>query len=135
LAEANRETSASDDVKVTKALTRSEILMPKHDYEIGYGRPPQHTRFTKGQSGNSRGRCKGSQNLATILARELDKPATVISDGKQKTMKVRDALVIHAVNQAVAGSMRHFELLLKLDNLEPQPKTTFVWFVKGDERL
>jgi len=25
------------------------------DYEVGYGKPPRHTRFMKGQSGNPRG--------------------------------------------------------------------------------
>ena len=28
----------------------------KRDYEVGYGKPPRHTRFTKGRSGNPRGR-------------------------------------------------------------------------------
>ena len=25
-------------------------------YEVGYGKPPRHTRFVKGRSGNPRGR-------------------------------------------------------------------------------
>ena len=29
---------------------------PRADYEVGYGRPPVHSRFRKGQSGNPRGR-------------------------------------------------------------------------------
>ena len=27
----------------------------EHDYEVGYGKPPPHTRLVKGQSGNRRG--------------------------------------------------------------------------------
>jgi hypothetical protein len=52
-----------------------EDLMTKHrstrDYEIGYGRPPIHTRFKPGQSGNPAGRPKGAQNSATEIAAEL----------------------------------------------------------------
>jgi hypothetical protein len=36
------------------------------EYQVGYGRPPQHTRFPKGQSGNPKGRPKGSRALASI---------------------------------------------------------------------
>jgi hypothetical protein len=30
----------------------------QHDYKVGPGRPPLHTRFRKGQSGNPGGRSK-----------------------------------------------------------------------------
>ena len=38
---------------------------------VGYGNPPKESRFKKGQSGNQRGRPKGSKNLKTDLAEEL----------------------------------------------------------------
>ena len=34
----------------------------KGDYTVGYGKPPTATRFKKGQSGNPKGRPKGSRN-------------------------------------------------------------------------
>ena len=33
------------------------------DYEVGYGKPPHHTRFKPGVSGNPRGRPKDAKNL------------------------------------------------------------------------
>jgi hypothetical protein len=36
------------------------------DYEVGYGRPPRHTYFAKGQSSNPRGRPCGAKNFTTM---------------------------------------------------------------------
>ena len=44
----------------------------ERDYEVGYGKPPRHTRFTKGQSGNPRGRPPGAKNLKTLLSEALN---------------------------------------------------------------
>jgi hypothetical protein len=35
----------------------------ERDYEVGYSKPPQHTRFVKGQSGNPRGRPSGAKSM------------------------------------------------------------------------
>jgi hypothetical protein len=40
-------------------------------YEVGYGRPPKHTRFRKGQSGNPKGRPKGAKAFNTIVRETL----------------------------------------------------------------
>ena len=40
-------------------MTRSPRNEASGDYEVGYGRPPSHTRFPKGQSGNPGGRPPG----------------------------------------------------------------------------
>ena len=40
---------------------------------IGYGRPPMHTRFKPGQSGNVRGRPRGSKNLTTTIVKSLNR--------------------------------------------------------------
>lgn len=36
-------------------------------YEVGYGKPPVNGRWKKGQSGNSKGRKKGSKNEKNVL--------------------------------------------------------------------
>jgi hypothetical protein len=46
-------------------------------YPVGYGKPPQHSQFKKGVSGNSKGRPKGRLNLGTVLQTELDRPITI----------------------------------------------------------
>ena len=36
-------------------MPESKMSENKRDYEVGRGKPPVHTRFKKGQSGNPRG--------------------------------------------------------------------------------
>ena len=40
------------------------------EYEVGYRKPPKHSRFAKGQSGNPRGRRNGSRNLKGVVSGE-----------------------------------------------------------------
>ena len=50
--------------------TSSQPIEQPSAYAVGYGRPPKHTRFKPGTSGNPRGRPKSAQGLNT-LARKV----------------------------------------------------------------
>lgn len=50
--------------------------------EGGYKQPPKSTRFKPGQSGNKRGRPKGSRNLKTDLNKLMTKRIAVREDGE-----------------------------------------------------
>jgi hypothetical protein len=45
----------------------------ERDYPVGYGKPPPHSRFVKGQSGNPRGRPPGAKNMKTLLTKAMNK--------------------------------------------------------------
>src|SRR5215472_13361203 len=69
------------------------------DYEVGYGKPPRHTRFKKGQSGNPRGRPRDSKNLKTLLNDALDEPVVVTEEGRRRKITKREAIVTQLVNR------------------------------------
>jgi hypothetical protein len=65
---------------------------PVSDYKVGYGRPPKHTRFKPGQSGNSKGRPKGRKNNRNIVREIAERQVTFLENGRRRTMSVREAL-------------------------------------------
>jgi hypothetical protein len=62
------------------------------DYAVGYGRPPKHTRFKPGQSGNPRGRKKGVQNFKTDLAEELHETLIITEGGQRRRVSKQRAM-------------------------------------------
>jgi hypothetical protein len=66
----------------------------KHSYTIGYGRPPVHSRFKPGQSGNPAGRCKGQPSLEEAFAREARRRVKVktASGGIEQVTKLEVSL-------------------------------------------
>lgn len=83
------------------------------DYEVGYGKPPKHTRFKKGQSGNSKGRPKGQKNMRTIVNSVLDRTVTITENGQTRPVKFLEAFVNQMAAKALNGSTRDQIALLK----------------------
>jgi hypothetical protein len=81
---------------------------------VGYCRPPEHTRFKKGVSGNPRGRPKGSLNLATILERTLREKVVINENGQRETVTKMEAATKQIVNKAASGELRAIRLVVEL---------------------
>jgi hypothetical protein len=91
----------------------------ERQYDVGYGKPPKHTRFQKGRSGNPKGRPKGSKGFSAILRRELDALVEVRQNGQVKKIDKREVIIKQLVNRAAEGNQRAMELLLlKMDLLQ-----------------
>jgi hypothetical protein len=87
--------------------------MAKHP-GVGYRAPPKATRWKPGQSGNPKGRPKGSLNLATDLSAELGEQITVHDDGKPRRITKQRALVKSLMAKALQGDVRATTALLSL---------------------
>jgi Family of unknown function (DUF5681) len=86
--------------------------------DVGYGRPPKHSRFKKGRSGNPRGRPRGTPSFKADLAAELQEKLAITENGKERKITKQRAFIktltaaaikkdIRAVN-ALLACMRHF---------------------------
>lgn len=84
------------------------------DYEIGYGRPPKHSRFKPGQSGNPRGRLKGARNLKTELEEELHEHIPIKEGGHQKRVSKQRAMIKALMAKAVQGDARAANIIIKM---------------------
>jgi hypothetical protein len=81
-------------------------VLKKKEYSVGYGKPPQATRFKSGQSGNPSGRPKGTRNLATDLHEELNEKITVREGTATRSISKQRAVVKSLMNAALKGDTR-----------------------------
>jgi len=92
------------------------------DYEVGYRRPPKSGQFKKGQSGNPKGKPKGSLNFMTQLEKELNGSIVVTENGKKKKITKLEAIIKRMVNSAMNGEGKAinamFDLLKKTGKLD-----------------
>jgi hypothetical protein len=94
----------------------------KSDYEIGYGRPPLHTRFPKGSSGNPKGRPRRAKSAATLVRSALRERITVRENGRVKRITKLDAIIRQLVNKALNSDYRAIEFLFdKFSPLDKDP--------------
>ncbi|HEY1649014.1 MAG TPA: DUF5681 domain-containing protein [Terracidiphilus sp.] len=74
-------------------------------YEVGYSKPPKNGQFTKGQSGNPKGRPKGSKNFAATFLRESRKRVQIKGPGGIRTITKLEAVITQMGNKAVQGHL------------------------------
>ena len=86
----------------------------KRDYAVGYGKPPRHTRFEKGRSGNPKGRPSGAKNLSSLFIDALNETVIIAENGGRRKISKRQAIVKQIVNKAAKGDWRCTKLLLEL---------------------
>jgi Family of unknown function (DUF5681) len=81
-------------------------------YQVGPGRPPLHTRFKKGQSGNPGGR--STKSLPALLADALNETVVVTIDGRRRTVTKREAIVTQMVDKSANADLRATKMLLDM---------------------
>lgn len=84
------------------------------DYKVGYGRPPKHNRWKKGQCGNpkrqhNRRTPKGTAQLVEeLFARRVK----IVQNDERRTMSVFEAIFTQLLLKEMAGSKRAFAVRL-----------------------
>jgi hypothetical protein len=81
-------------------------------YKVGRGRPPLHSRFKKGRSGNQRG--PRPKNLPELLVRALDEPVIVTTDGHSRQITKREAVIAQLVDKSTGADLRATKMLINM---------------------
>lgn len=113
---------SSADESANASEKNTPETVSTHGEVVGYGRPPRHSQFKKGVSGNPRGRPKGSKNFSTYLDEELRQPVTVTEGGTRKRIPKAKAIAKRVVNGAVSGETKMVPMLLNYDRLQADQK-------------
>jgi Family of unknown function (DUF5681) len=86
----------------------------KPDYDVGYGRPPEHSKWKKGQCGNpNRRRKREPKPVATLIdeffAREID----FVENGISHRRSAFEIILLQLYNKATTGNSRALNVLKK----------------------
>ena len=84
------------------------------DDQVGYGKPPRHTRFEPGRSGNPHGRPPGAKNLKTLLNKALNELVIVTENGGHRKISKREAIITQLVNRSASADFRAIKILLDM---------------------
>ena len=84
---------------------------------VGWGRPPRHTQFRPGTSGNPNGRPRGSKNFASVVKKVLSRRVKVTQGGSDKKMPTQEAFANLIAMRALAGDSKATGYLIRLVDL------------------
>jgi len=105
----------------------------KKDYQVGYGKPPVHTRFVKGKSGNPKGRPPKEfyghrihrshirDDMERLLLRQIHAP----EGGRTKRITIQRAVIRGLVNRAIDGhspSIHQIWMLIRHFGVDKEPE-------------
>jgi hypothetical protein len=86
----------------------------KGEEGVGYRRPPTHTRFKSGNSGNPRGRPRGHANAKGTVERVINETVPVREGDTTRKMTKLEALVQALTMKAMKGDARSASILIGL---------------------
>ncbi len=91
---------------------------PRHeeqeDYEVGYGKPPVHSQFKKGNPGRPKGSSKRSFSMSEIIAEAMTRRLRIRRGDKIVSMQVGEIYAERLIAMATTGSHSDMAKLLTM---------------------
>jgi len=82
-------------------------------YCIGYRKPPKHTQFRKGQSGNPKGRPRVNHDVSALVKKELVRRTEITEGGQRKRVSRLRAMMRTLIEKAARGDVPSIKLVLE----------------------
>jgi Family of unknown function (DUF5681) len=82
-------------------------------YPVGYKKPPRHTQFKPGQSGNVNGRPKKIKTFADAFQQELRSAINILEGGKHRRVTKLEAIAKQQTNKAVGGDAKATAMVME----------------------
>src|SRR5258708_36242369 len=83
-------------------------------FAVGHKKPPHHSRFQPGRSGNPRGKQKGVRNLGSDVKRTLEVPVRLNEQGRARRVSTQHAALLRLREKALKGDARSLDRFLEL---------------------
>ena len=93
-------------------MAKSNPPKPPGQYDVGYGRPPVHSRFSPGQSGNPAGRRKGQPTPNEIFMKEAARLVKIKRGDTVESITKHEAIIRRLYQSAMEGDIAAARLLL-----------------------
>ena len=77
--------------------------MKERGYKVGYKKPPRDRQFKPGQSGNPRGRPRGTASFKSDLVAELQQQIVVVEDGRRRKLSKQRAFLQSVISSALTN--------------------------------
>ena len=90
----------------------SKPPMERDDYEVGYGRPPVHTRFKPGRSGDPAGGRKPRLTPPEVLMKEAARLVKVKTGDTVETITKYEAVIRRLLQMAMEGDVAAARLVI-----------------------
>ena len=131
-----RSIARTPDAKAPLSTGASET-----SYAVGYRKPPAHSQFKPGESGNPKGRKKDAKGMKTLAKQMLTERISVHTAGGTKKMTRMDALLHKMVELGMKGNPRMLLGLIQLyeksvsENLPSEAEQSSLPLTQTDEAI
>jgi hypothetical protein len=90
------------------------VNIPSGEYAVGYGRPPEHSKWKKGQCGNpAQIRKRTAKPVVAMIDEFFASEHDVVENGIPKRRSALEIILLQLHNKAICGSTRALNVLTK----------------------
>jgi hypothetical protein len=101
-------------------MTKRKQNSPSPEYSVGYGKPPEATRFQPGKSGNLKGRPPGKRkDTESAIHRLLAERFVVLERGRRRRIPAEEVIYRQQRTKAMSGDLKAAKYLSERKEKSP----------------